>query len=624
MNIMKNYWPSAENIQTCIRTEAEEQDTDVLLAVHEPMCLQRCSDNENIACGEQEVLASLYASERPIPIIGRSGVGKSHLIRWLDAKLRQDPHTATWHIVRIPKNASLRQVLEFLLAGVEGDVFDQARARVVTVTEALKTDELAKLLLTFMDYHLTARGNQILQQARANLISAEQQKKMKLTLSQLDPRQPNNLQALIGDSMFKTKLLAQHFPVYQCALRMTKGEAHDDELWNVIPPEILDFSDTNLDDLSLHARQYVARSGLNTDANVRQDVAQLLSEALSDATQKVFGHLFQFDGAGFQDVFRQIRRVLLEQGKTLCILIEDMAAISAIENILIDSLLEESIRDGERQLCTLRSAIAVTDGYIGYTRRQDTLRTRAVYEWRILDRLTDHQTDDLEQVTQRVINLYGRYVNAARWGQQLLKQQSLTEGQIAAWDDADVEVQVKEAFGYSDQGYNLYPLSRNALSTLVQKYCQREQQWFFNPRAVLNHIVLPTLRHQPSQFPPEGWLGIDVRSDIRRELSRLRQPERSCTVAAIWGGQARHPAQLKESLSPAVAQAFALDDLADWLQQSSETSSPAAQRALPITTHQTKAPNLSQSVAKTTLEPADPLEAIEQEIGGWLDPYAPT
>lgn len=617
---MKTYWPSAEHIQSCIRTEAEELDADVLLAVHEPMCLQRSSDNETVMCSEQEVLASLYASERPIPIIGRSGVGKSHLIRWLDAKLRQDPNTATWHIVRIPKNASLRQVLELLLAGVEGDVFDQARAKVIAVTETLKTDELAKLLLTFMEYYLTARGKQIVQQAKANLISVEQQKKLKLILSQLN--QPHNLQALIGDSVFKTTLLAQQLPIYQCALRMTQGEAHEDELWHVIPPEIFDFSDRNLDDLSLHARQYVVMSRLSTDAEVRQTVAQLLGEALSDATQKVFGHLFQFEGVGFQDVFRHIRQVLLSQGKTLCILIEDMAAISAIENILIDSLLEESIRDGKQQWCTLRSAIAVTDGYMGYTRRQDTLRTRAIYEWRILDRLTDEQTDDLELITRRVMNLYGRYVNAARWGQQLLKQQWLTAGGIAAWDDADVDEQTKAAFGYSDQNYNLYPLSHHALSTLVQKYCQREQQWYFNPRAVLNHIVLPTLRHQADQFPPEGWLGIEVRSDIGRELSRLGQPERSCTVAAIWGGQARQPAQLRASLSPVIAQAFGLDDLADWLQQSGATTSPSMQQALskPISMPQAKALPKSRPASRVESEPTDPLESIEQHIEDWLDP----
>jgi ABC-type phosphate/phosphonate transport system ATPase subunit len=43
-----------------------------------------------------------------VPIVGRSGIGKSHVIRWLDAQLRRRPGHERRVIIRIPKGMSLK------------------------------------------------------------------------------------------------------------------------------------------------------------------------------------------------------------------------------------------------------------------------------------------------------------------------------------------------------------------------------------------------------------------------------------------------------------------------------------------------------------------------------------
>ncbi len=60
---------------------------------------------------EEDLLNHFLQTPRPIPIVGKAGVGKSHIIRWLDAKLRlrKEYKDKKWHIVRIPKSASLRE-----------------------------------------------------------------------------------------------------------------------------------------------------------------------------------------------------------------------------------------------------------------------------------------------------------------------------------------------------------------------------------------------------------------------------------------------------------------------------------------------------------------------------------
>ena len=87
MNLEK-FWPSEQFIAQCIRTEAEELPEHVLLAVHEPMHLSRIGSDTTAIKTEQDLLADFLKTERPIPIIGRSGVGKSHLIRWINAQLK--------------------------------------------------------------------------------------------------------------------------------------------------------------------------------------------------------------------------------------------------------------------------------------------------------------------------------------------------------------------------------------------------------------------------------------------------------------------------------------------------------------------------------------------------------
>lgn len=116
---MIEYWPSLKNINECIRTEAEELAEYTLLAVHQPVnLLRRDKDGNNLGYAkEEDLLNHFLETPRPIPVVGKAGVGKSHIIRWLDAKLRlrQEYKDKKWHIVRIPKSASLREVLTSML-----------------------------------------------------------------------------------------------------------------------------------------------------------------------------------------------------------------------------------------------------------------------------------------------------------------------------------------------------------------------------------------------------------------------------------------------------------------------------------------------------------------------------
>ena len=89
------FWPTLQNCLDCIKPEAENPSDAVFLAVHQEMRFIRKSfatEQEDPRSEEQLLKAFLKedSSGRIImPILGESGIGKSHLVRWLNVQLRQ-------------------------------------------------------------------------------------------------------------------------------------------------------------------------------------------------------------------------------------------------------------------------------------------------------------------------------------------------------------------------------------------------------------------------------------------------------------------------------------------------------------------------------------------------------
>lgn len=632
------YWPSEKYITECIRTEAEELPEHVLLAVHEPMCLSRIGIHQTEVKTEQDLLSDFLQTERPIPIIGRSGVGKSHLIRWLDAQLKLKPECQNWHIVRIPKNASLRQVLELLLKGLEGDVFDKARQNISTVGEQLQTKDVAELLLTFMSHQLPKLRNSM--QARKNEISAHPDArtdpKFKEEIEYIKKiyshtQNQRGLSELITDTYFRKNFLEESHCIYKFAQRLTSG-ASDDDLKDhdyKLHAEDLDFN-YRVDDLSLSAREYVRSVSLNSTVNARQDAADILNEVLSDANKALFSQLFSFSSGSFIDLFKDIRRLLKQKNQTLVVLVEDMAAISAIEDVLIDSLLEESITAGEQELCTLRSAIAVTDGYSGYLKRQGTIKTRAQYEWYISD-----QVEEGAVLDQRIIEFVARYLNAARFGATELKQQWAQNGTKTwppKWDKVEVDEMV-QAFGLSPSlKIPLFPFNNNAILALAHKFCKEEGQLKFNPRQILNHIVLRVLKgnkahFEAQKFPYANFAEISLSLRVSGQLNRFEDISRCNSIAAIWGYESRSMDELFQRLDYRVVQGFGIEDFAKFLQNDERSSTPMPE----YVTQQartTKSAEMIQTRAEVITSTAtvvkDPLQQefdrIDRNLEVWLQP----
>src|SRR5690349_14409190 len=87
------------------------------------------------------LLENLSEGRVIVPIVGSSGIGKSHVLRWLDAQIRRLPGAKHRVVIRIPKGTSLKGVLGILLDAVRGPAYERYRQELTRAQEQLEPKE---------------------------------------------------------------------------------------------------------------------------------------------------------------------------------------------------------------------------------------------------------------------------------------------------------------------------------------------------------------------------------------------------------------------------------------------------------------------------------------------------
>src|SRR3954447_15726188 len=123
-------------------------------AIHHPLRLLRRRVDERTGgrwVKELEIVEALQGAVRPdgylfIPIVGGSGTGKSHLVRWVKDRTQSQ---AGWEPRYLPKNRTgIRQAIEIIIRGLSGPKIDEAREALEAAPAHSESDEvLAERLL---------------------------------------------------------------------------------------------------------------------------------------------------------------------------------------------------------------------------------------------------------------------------------------------------------------------------------------------------------------------------------------------------------------------------------------------------------------------------------------------
>jgi hypothetical protein len=162
-NELLRFWPQSQDLIACVKTDAEAASEAVSQAVHQPLTFERRiigGDRSSVhICDEHDVLRALLEPRLSegrviLPIVGSSGTGKSHVVRWLDAEVRRSSGAEKRVVIRIPKGTSLKGVLTILLNNVQGSQYESYRQELLRAQNELDPEEAAGLLCEMLAHTL--------------------------------------------------------------------------------------------------------------------------------------------------------------------------------------------------------------------------------------------------------------------------------------------------------------------------------------------------------------------------------------------------------------------------------------------------------------------------------------
>ena len=546
MTQLIDYWPTSAAVNDCIRTEAEVIDDAVLLAVHEPMLLKsrEVGTGTDQTRSEQDLLDAFMTpaedgSAVVVAITGDSGVGKSHMIRWLYAQLQRHPRRAQLVVVVVPKTASLRQVVERILAPLQGAEYDRLRHDLDRVTQSLGPEAAAQHLATALSIELRGREQQWIAELQGGNAS------------------DRSLRAQVSHARGLQKVLFQHEtfehwlkPVLLRIVEQTLrggSEASTGEARRFLPTDLQVPDTFDITIASMEAQRYIQELQNNEGAGT-SIAARVLQDALDPAIRSVFRFSEALGQRTIEEVVNDIRARLLLEGKELVLLIEDFAALAGIQETLLNLMIAESDHAGKKVRAPLRTALAVTDGFLP---SRQTILTRAKREWVIPNAYSSE-----DELLQRLTRMAGRYLNAARWGLEALREQYRNSRELGLSDwvksyrvDLDAgEADCLRAFASSERGDPLFPLSPLSVRALARRSMTVDGKLLFNPRKFINAVLREVLLRRGEQlagnFPPPLFLQASLRTDADLELRAQGHPEstrnRLIPVLSIWAGDPRN------------------------------------------------------------------------------------
>lgn len=545
MRTMTNYvcW-SPEVVGGTIATEAASPSDAVLMATHTPLTIRRRGQRQSQAgtpdhISEKELVHEfLNAAPKEgilvASVLGDSGTGKSHLVRWANANIKPRPDR---HVIYLQKTmTSLRDVVEALLMERQDPVFDEIRGQLAVLGETVQQATLEhKILNELAEAVRTAEAKHFLVKPLVG---------------------DRGLSLLLHDPLVRDYLLRPGAFISRRAEHALKGRDPD------APDVPLQFTnaDLPLDIDNIHKAAHVTQqlfTRLMTSPEMQTEAVNLLNECLDVAVMRAANL-----GIGdVQKAFMKIREQLV--GEEIVLLIEDFALIQGVRRDLLDAIIEVGIVQGRQKYATVRTLMAVTPSYYR-EKLPETFRTRSEASSPVYEVDVDLTDGDPEVL----VDFVGRYLNAARVGKDVLEK---SVSPVNKCDECPFKEQCHSTFGESSDGYGLYPYNKSAIERAIKACADEESPNQFNPRRVLARAVRGVLIGQAhelrhGQFPGQGFLQEEITKASLPSLQlSLRQtleeaysdPElsRYYRMLEFWGRNGT------ETLNPGIYTTFSLEPL---------------------------------------------------------------
>lgn len=508
----KNYvcWRS-EQVQRIMNVEATQPLDHIFLATHYPIAMKRgelIKGESQICYSEEEFLKDFLATAdfAFVPVLGESGTGKSHLIRWLAANIES---TDKRKVLLIPKiGTNLKDIIALILniEGIEGKKLDEYRQRLHQATSTL-TEVQARIQL--LNQLAVVVGN-----------------KGKRDRSQLTDEQNylvDELDSLLYDPFFREHWLKDGGIIHRLVIH-TLGRQDTVE----VIEERREFS---IDDLPLNIL-YLQKAGQQAQNFYRflidnDSIQKATVEWLNCHLDEAMTQVLSLGREDLQRLMREVRETLAENGIELVLLIEDFAKLQGIDLEVLEAVLAQPQQPGSKLLCAMRTALACTTGYYnGLVKRFDTVLQRVTFSVNLDLGAVSNQSLVTEEDIQKFV---ARYLNAVR----------LKDEEIRNWANARKEDGVNRIeppsfcdtceyrqachAGFGEvKGISLYPFTPNALKQMLS----RVNPGNFNPRILIKDVLKYTLENSVTDIQQGRFPSVSLREHFgKMRLTAIVQAE---------------------------------------------------------------------------------------------------
>ena len=501
---------SLASVQSRLSPIAQLSDAKVdwFLSTHSPI---KCLTQSNEYVTEADLFKKLYkseAAEQLVVIKGPPGAGKSQLINWLrlrfeDAVVRGEDRSGGGSKLRTVlirrRSGSLKDALEQLVAQLPE--YERFLAEVKGAIAQISAEQ-ARYQLSF---HISVALKGLKEKGKLpdDLICIHQlfqDIRMTETMCRSGSTIDNNIQRLVNESDQQAR---ESLPVFTAEDFDFRGKQRGQAV------------DTLMLDL------------LEDEETLRNEAATIVNSVLREALANVTG----IKGQTLHEVFRGIRRAMMQAGEEMALFIEDVSTMSILDEELVNALEPQ----GDTDLCKMLSVLGMT--IPAYNRLQENKKDRITLALEIqgevgnVGSLTDSDGVD---------KFVARYLNALRVGDSQISvlaedRRRFDEVNHSACDGCELREKCFQAFSSVTLGQveiGLYPLAPGAASRLLEGLDIVNTS--NNPRGLLRHIVLPLLENLGNVSRTGTSLGINIKPQLPSDLSQLSQ-----TVLGGWSSTQR-------------------------------------------------------------------------------------
>jgi hypothetical protein len=496
-----------DRVRRVMDVEATQPPNHLFLATHHPIAMYRQELIEapsRVAYDEERFFKDFLAEKdfAFVPVLGGSGTGKSHLIRWLAANIKS---TDNRKVLLIPKiGTNLKDIIGLILEGMEGKKFDEYRDRLNRAASTL-TETQARV--------------QLLNQLAAAVGDNGKRDRTKLTDEQ--NYLVDELDSLLYDPFFREHWLKDGGIIHRLVIH-TLG--HRDTVEIVEERREFSIDDLPLNVLDLQKAGKQAQefySFLVGNDEIQKASVDWLNRHLDEAIIQVL-NLGRED---LQRLMREVRETLAEQGIELVLLIEDFAKLQGIDREVLEAVLARPQQPGGKRLCAIRTALACTTGY--FQGLIDTVQQRVTFSVN----LDIGTVSDQSLITQADIQQFvTRYLNAARLEDEVIfnwanssdrEEDSGREPLVSACSECEYRQACHAGFG-DVNGLGLYPFTTKALEQMLHRVNPGD----FNPRILIKDVLKYTLENSLDDIRKGRFPSVSLREHFgRMRLSAMLQAD---------------------------------------------------------------------------------------------------